>query len=98
MLLTGTAVVARFYVSRPLMDSYAEAFLDEKADPTPLLIGTYPVKDVQEIEGGMRFLVTGAEFLDEYGFAYSPEGRPERVGEDNYFHLRGPWYLWEQSW
>lgn len=96
--LTGVATAGRFYVSRPALDSYARSFLAGEADRDPLFIGTYPVKEVQTIEDGVRFLVRGAEFLDEYGFAYSPNRRPERIGEDNYVHLNGPWYVWEKSW
>ena len=97
-VFTSLPVVARFYVSLPAMNSYAEAFVDGTSDRHPSWIGTYPVKEVEPIPGGMRFLISGAEFLDEYGFAYSPDRRPPRIGEDNYVHIRGPWYVWEQSW
>ncbi|HEY7876428.1 MAG TPA: hypothetical protein VIG64_15040 [Actinomycetota bacterium] len=76
----------------------------------PERVGMFPVTRVDAYEGGMRFLVTGEGVddstipplvdysLDEYGFAYSPSGRPPRIGEDTYWHLRGAWYLWEESW
>lgn len=42
--------------------------------------------------GGVRFLVDSGGLG---GFAYSPSGRPRQNAEDRYYHLEGPWYVWQ---
>lgn len=54
---------------------------------------------MEPFKGGMRFIVPGAGFIDEVGFARSAKGEPPNLGgEDIYTHLDGRWYLWEESW
>jgi hypothetical protein len=48
---------------------------------------------------GLVFLLTRTSvpfgFIDQWGFAYSNEGRPANVdGNDSYRHLDGGWWRW----
>jgi hypothetical protein len=61
-------------------------------------IGLWQVDRAERVRGGMRFLVAGTGFLDPVGFAYSPQGTPPVIGEDDYVHLEGAWYVWTESW
>ena len=104
-------IKARFFVSLPAMNRLAE---QAKMDPDSILdedwVGLYPIKDVSTFEGGFRFLVRWAGFLDPGGFAYSENGSPPYppgIEEcDFYGPLHGNWYLWshvpnyclDQSW
>jgi hypothetical protein len=61
-------------------------------------IGFFEADRVDRIDGGYRFLVNGAGFIDQAGFAYSPNGAPEHLGDDSYRHYDGPWWIWSESW
>ncbi|MCK4850154.1 MAG: hypothetical protein KAT11_02325 [Phycisphaerae bacterium] len=60
-------------------------------------VGLFHLSDVQDIDGCVRFITTN-DILDDAGLAYSPKGKPPVLGEDYYWHLYGPWWLWERSW
>jgi len=105
LLITSAAFVffpapmlVRFELSQNAMDSFARDVIDDASFERQSYVGLWPVGRVKRTDDGMRFLVRGAMFLDEYGFAYSRGGKPQRIGEDNFVHLEGPWYLWEKSW
>ena len=98
LLFTSAPLRLRIALSWDDMNRFAESVIQDPSGAHPDRVGSFPVGRVEDIEGGMRFLVRGTGFLDPYGFAYSPEGKPPRIGEDTYWHLRGPWYLWEESW
>jgi len=96
---TGAPLRVRFELSHGAMDSTARAVIaGTKAPRTVRRIGFWDVTTVERIRGGMRFLVADTGFLDPAGFAYSPNGTPEVIGEDYYAHYAGPWYIWEESW
>lgn len=97
-LWTWTPLLLRFNVSQAAMDDLAREVTSSSTTSRPDRVGLYSVGRVQRFEDGMRFIVRGAGFIDKYGFAYSPDGRPPNLGEDNYVHLEGPWYVWEESW
>jgi len=98
-LVTSDAPLrARFELSRGAMDAAARAVLAGKRDPDDVhRVGLYSVERAERVGGSFRFLVRGTGFFDSGGFAYSPHGRPPRVGEDEYTHYRGPWYIWSES-
>lgn len=91
---------ARFVVSRPAMNDLAAELLaspDRTTAPNQRL-GLYWAKDIEQVRGTVRFHVASSGFGNNAGFAYSPAGAPPQLGEDSYWHLEGPWYLWEESW
>jgi hypothetical protein len=113
LLATGVVVVVtalacwlqaplylRFALSLSQMNAVAAQL--SAADPDAVLtdqwIGLFDAERIERINGGMRFLVKGTGFLDPGGFAYSPSGEPEIIGEDWYQPFVGPWWLWEESW
>ena len=99
LLVTDAPFRARFALSRSAMNSVAQEMVRDPTPPYPGRVGLYPVRRVEAFDEGMRFLVTGAGFVDPAGFAYSPQGEPPNIGgEDRYWHLEGPWYQWEESW
>jgi hypothetical protein len=100
LLVFDAPLQARYRLSRSAMNTAAKRVVahPERAR-TIHRIGLWRTNRVERIPGGMRFTVAGAWFFDEHGFAYSPHGRPAKVGaEDVYTHLDGPWYLWDESW
>ncbi len=94
--LNGPFLV-RFQLSEPAMTRFAKQALVQQAPTTPGRIGLWEVGRVETFDGGVRFTVAGAGFIDEDGFAYSPGARPPTRGDDSYEHLDGPWYLWHSS-
>jgi hypothetical protein len=100
LVYLGVPLYARYRLSRPAMNAAAKKVVahPERAR-TMHRIGLWPTDRVARIRGGMRFVVSGAGFLDAQGFAYSPGGEPAQVAaEDIYTHFDGPWYLWDESW
>ena len=98
VVMVGWPLRARFQISQNAMDSFARDVIEDGSVHERGYVGLWPIARVKRTTDGIRFLVRGAEFLDEYGFAYSTRGVPQRIGEDNFVHLEGPWYLWEKSW
>jgi hypothetical protein len=106
VLVVGALVVfdgplqVRYRLSRSAMDSTARRVFAHPEQARAIhRIALWRTDRVENIPGGMRFTVSGARFLDDHGFAYSPHGKPAKVGaEDVYTHLDGPWYLWDESW
>jgi hypothetical protein len=106
MVVTSAPLWLRFGLSRGGMTTYARSVVDtvpgttDEAAPiadAPSRLGLFSVDRAEVIPGGMRFIVSGAGFIDPAGFAYSPNGVPPFIGEDTYEHLSGPWYLWTES-
>lgn len=99
VVTTDASFEVRYRLSRPAMDDVATDVVGGQRQATTISrIGLWRVERVERIQGGMRFLVRGTGFLDPYGFAFSPTGRPPAIGEDFYEHLDGPWYVWRESW
>lgn len=90
----------RFALSLPAMNAVAHEM--STADSPEFLadrwIGLFDAESIERIDDGMRFLVKDTGFLDPVGFAYSPNGEPEVIGEDWYEPFAGPWWLWVESW
>jgi len=91
----------RFQLSRPALEGLAV----EMARPTaPAMtearsIGLFDTESLEPFDGGYRFLVKDSGFFDPGGLAYSPSGVPPNIGgEDRYYPLFGPWWIWIESW
>lgn len=89
-------LLVRFRLSEPAMTRFTEQARGEPAPTSPTRVGLWEVGRVETFDGGVRFTVAGAGFIDDDGFAYSPAGRPPTRGDDSYQHLDGPWYLWHR--
>jgi hypothetical protein len=106
VLVVGTLLVfdaplqARYRLSRSAMNATAKRVVAHPEQARTIhRIGLWRTDRVEKIPGGMRFTVSGARFVDDHGFVYSPQGKPAKVGaEDVYTHFDGPWYLWDESW
>lgn len=97
MVYLDVPLRARFAVSRPALDRFARSLTDASPMPKPGRVGLYRLDPVETFPGGVRMLVHGAGFIDSAGFAFSPDHEPPVIGEDEYFHLTGPWYVWHES-
>ena len=90
---------ARFELSRPAMDRAARDVLAGRRDPSKIhRIGLWEVDRAERVGPSFRFLVKESGLFDSIGFAYSTRGEPPYVGEDSYWHVEGPWYVWQESW
>jgi hypothetical protein len=100
LLVLDVPLQARYRLSRSAMDATAKRVIAHPEQARTIhRIGLWRTNRVEKIPGGMRFTVAGTEFIDQGGFAYSPDGEPANVGgEDVYTHFNGPWYLWDESW
>jgi hypothetical protein len=101
LLVTRVPLYVTFWISRSATDRLAAELTQPSFCYYPNAnrrLGVYSVDRVETITGGMRFLVKGTGFMDQEGFAYSPNGPPQAIGEDYYTHFSGPWYLWRESW
>ncbi|MFF4012596.1 hypothetical protein [Streptomyces sp. NPDC001717] len=102
-LLVGTTVLlinhglpldARFAIARPVLTSYAEqALATGSVNPHQTWIGSYPVRDAELADGGLKFSIGGSGLFARHGYAYFPPNGPtQHSGE--YVHVSGPWYSW----
>jgi hypothetical protein len=96
--LTGVAHVndASMRAGLQLAKGDMLAYAEDPLAVAPGWIGPYPVDRAEHIPGGgAKFIIKGPGILNEYGFAYSRSGPPEKtVPEDEYRHLGGDWYMW----
>ncbi|MCK6445598.1 MAG: hypothetical protein L6Q99_04335 [Planctomycetes bacterium] len=100
----GVPLRVRFELSRSELDALAEHARHERAlvdaeleawQPGEVhFVGTYPVTRIETFDGGVRFLVARAGFVDAFGFAYSERGVPPNLSGDEYERLAGEWYVW----
>jgi hypothetical protein len=97
---SSAPLYARFLVSRLVMNDLGAEVLASpgRAAPPNQRLGLYWAKDIERVRGAVRFHVASSGFGNSVGFAYSPAGEPPQLGEDTYWHLEGPWYVWEESW
>jgi hypothetical protein len=91
---------ARFALSEPSLERFARQIsaTGETTEHPDRRIGLYALTQIERIEGGARFLVSGTGFLNSHGFAWSPKGMPEVESHTDYIHIRGPWYEWVSRW
>jgi hypothetical protein len=91
---------ARFALSESSLASFARtvAAAPVSTDHADRWVGLYPLKTISRTEDGVRFLVDGTGFLNQYGFEWSPKGPPAEESHTDYAHIQGPWYIWEMQW
>jgi hypothetical protein len=97
--ITSTSLPLRtgFWISRPAMERLANQVMSAPPGtpaPADRWVGVYHTAGVEQIPGGMRFLVAGNVF-DWWGFAYSTIDPPADMGFNDYEHFDGRWYIWE---
>ena len=91
----------RFQLSRSALDGITA---EMAAPDAPQMIerrsiGLFDAESLERFDGGYRFLVRDAGFIDPGGLAYSPNGEPPNIGgEDRYYPFNGPWWIWIESW
>jgi hypothetical protein len=61
-------------------------------------IGLFHVRESWRFDREIRFITNECGLVDTCGLIYSPDGQPQRHGEDSFDHLYGPWWHWYQSW
>lgn len=84
-----------FWSSRGALEMLAaQALSRPQTLAQPDWVGWFPVHNVEAFPGGVRFLVRGTGFLDQFGLAYSPDGPPPGTMDHHYRHLSGDWYVW----
>ncbi|GAA1782345.1 hypothetical protein [Streptomonospora arabica] len=93
---SGACMRAGTAWAEPAVADYAA---DASAAEAPDRFGPYRVRRAEDLgdQAGARFLVEGAGFLNDRGFAYSPDGTPPGSADDAYEHLSGPWYTWTRD-
>jgi hypothetical protein len=91
---------ARFALSESGLESLARTVASSPAstDHPDQWAGLYSLTSIDRTEDGARFLISGTGFLNRYGFAWSPKGRPAAESNTDYTHIQGPWYIWEMQW
>ncbi|WP_336210938.1 hypothetical protein [Nonomuraea sp. LPB2021202275-12-8] len=68
---------ARFALSEASLESFARTVAARGGpESDSQWVGLYPLTSIERIEGGARFLVSHTGFLDQYGFAWIPQGAP----------------------
>jgi hypothetical protein len=101
-VLTGAAFRLRFAMSWPFLAHYADAVVARgvPADGPhpPAVVGLFVVRETETLSGGVVRMITTRCGFDDCGVAYSPNGRPPRVGEDSYTALGAGWWQWWRSW
>jgi hypothetical protein len=87
----------RFELDRPELEAYAGQVRAEQVDQLkPGRIGTLPVSLVQNREGCVSFVVSGAGFISQTGYAHCI-GTPRTEFGYTFTHVTGPWYTWYYS-
>lgn len=90
----------RFELDRSELEAYAGRVRAGQVDlqqPGPTgRIGTLPVARVQYRDGCVSFVVAGAGFLGQTGYAHCTGAPPDEFG---YYvtHVTGPWYTWSYT-
>jgi hypothetical protein len=89
---------ARFELSRDALEAAAAEVRAGRELQTPARVGWYRIRYADEVDGAVRFVVGTENAMDGLGFVHSPGGEPRCVGEDRYWRLDGPWWLWARGW
>jgi hypothetical protein len=88
----------RFNMSRAAFETAAHEVRSGKRIATPTSIGYYRVSDIDVTDRSVRFIIGEFGLADGFGVVYSPEGTPSVLGEDSYWAIGGPWWLWIRYW
>jgi hypothetical protein len=98
---TSTLLVARVALSAPALERSAStlaAVSPRELYTRPRRIGLFRVREFARFGRELRFLTSECGLVDNCGIVYSPDGPPQRRGEDSFTHLYGDWWHWYQSW
>ena len=98
LCLTGAPFYLRFYLSKSSLSAYVANLAVQTNSRDHKRVGLFLVRETETRDGTVRLITSDDGMLDRAGLVFSPRGKPERVGEDNYTHLTGPWWLWQRSW
>lgn len=96
--LTGAPFYLRFFLSKPSLTDYAQNRAAQDSSRINRRVGLFVVHETERVNGTVRLITTDDGMADHAGLVYSPNGKPERIGEDRYTHLAGPWWHWQRSW
>ncbi|NUW34184.1 hypothetical protein HTZ77_22490 [Nonomuraea sp. SMC257] len=100
-LVTDAPFWIRFTISRPSLDAYAKAVMENPRRPESCQwVGLYYVcggwqymdLDGKRIPGSAEFGVEDPFLYDDKGFLWLPSGEPDETTDDHYRHLTGHWY------
>jgi hypothetical protein len=93
-VVTDVPMRAGLVLASPQLRNYAE----NPAAPDPQWAGLYPIHMTERLpNGGARFVISYAGFINDGGFAYSPHVTLVSSGDDYYKHVQGPWYSWVRN-
>lgn len=84
----------RFRLSQEALEREAKRTLDdgERVVLFGRRVGLFAVHNLSMYDGQVRFITTNCGIVDACGVVYSPNAPPTRVSEDQFVHLRGPWW------
>ena len=82
----------RFALSRPALDAATRAALSGRSPATPTWVGLFPVRRIDILPPGVRYLSDGCGVVDECGLAYATGATPQGRSKTRLQHLDGPWY------
>ncbi len=96
--LTGAPFYLRFYLSKSSLSAYVANLAVQTNSRADNRVGLFLVRETETRDGTVRLITCDDGMVDHAGLVFSPNGKPERVGEDSYKHITGPWWLWQRSW
>lgn len=96
--LTGAPFYLRFFLSKSSLSAYVANLDVQPNSRADKRVGLFLVREMETRAGTVRLITCDDGMADHAGLVYSPNGKPERVGEDIYTHLSGPWWHWQRSW
>jgi hypothetical protein len=95
LVFLNVPLEARFAVSRGALENFAEETKPFSNVNAPRRAGLYRIYSFEEFRDGVRFRVSGAGFVNTGGFAYVEGDALADRGPHEYWHIGGPWYVWE---
>lgn len=96
--LTGAPFYLRFFLSKSSLSAYATNLALQTNSKADQRVGLFLVRETETRDGTVRLITCDDGMMDHAGLVFSPRGKPERIGEDIYAHLTGPWWHWQRSW
>ena len=96
--LTGAPFYIRFILSKSSLDAYVTDLGAHTNSQTDKRVGLFLVREIDTRNETIRLITCDDGMADHARLVFSPHGKPERVGEDIYTHISGPWWHWQRSW
>jgi hypothetical protein len=83
----------RFNLSESALTSHAERLSATSVDDLRgRRVGIFRVMRIEARDHQVRLITTNCGVVDSCGLVYSPRGKPQRWQEDQFVHIRGPWW------